>query len=136
VAPLTRLLTADVGILTSVLDRLGSAQFVTCSALLDPLTIDQLDAIGSALAVARQPAMFSLTVTVPWNCLCPTLRLAPDSGLHFLNCVKPAAYQAAYQPVRPTEGMSAPPRTDRAPSFRLASTPTVDGMEEVRGRIP
>jgi hypothetical protein len=43
------------------LDRLGSAQLVTCSALLDLLTIDQLDAIGSALAVARQPA--GLTVT-------------------------------------------------------------------------
>jgi hypothetical protein len=38
------------------LDRLGSAQLVTCSALLDLLTIDQLDAIGSALVVARQPA--------------------------------------------------------------------------------
>jgi hypothetical protein len=37
------------------LDRLGGAQLVTCSALLDLLTIDQLDAIGSALAVARQP---------------------------------------------------------------------------------
>jgi hypothetical protein len=45
------------------LDRLGSAQLVTCSALLDLLTIDQLDAIGSALAVARQPALVSLTVT-------------------------------------------------------------------------
>jgi hypothetical protein len=56
-------LTADVGILTSVLDRLGSAQLVTCSALLDLLTIDQLDAIGSALAMARQPALVSLTVT-------------------------------------------------------------------------
>ncbi len=56
-------LTADVGILTSVLDRLGSAQLVTCSALLDLLTIDQLDAIGSALAVARQPALVGLTVT-------------------------------------------------------------------------
>jgi hypothetical protein len=45
------------------LDRLGSAQLVTCSALLDLLTIDHLDAIGSDLAVARQPALFSLTVT-------------------------------------------------------------------------
>ena len=63
VAPRTRLLTADVGILTSVLDRLGGAQLVTCSALLDVLTLDQLDAIGSALAAARQPALFSLTVT-------------------------------------------------------------------------
>jgi hypothetical protein len=45
------------------LDQLGSAQLVTCSALLNPLTIDHLDAIGSALAVARQPALFSLTVT-------------------------------------------------------------------------
>ena len=62
-APRTRLLTADVGILASVLDRLGSAQLVTCSALLDLLTLDQLDAIGSALAAARQPALFSLTVT-------------------------------------------------------------------------
>jgi hypothetical protein len=44
------------------LDRLGSAQLVTRSTLLDLLTIDQLDAIGSALAVARQPAV-SLTVT-------------------------------------------------------------------------
>jgi hypothetical protein len=62
VAQRTRLLTADVGILTSVLDRLGSAQLVTCSPLLDLLTIDQLDAIGLALAVARQPAV-SLTLT-------------------------------------------------------------------------
>ena len=54
------LLTADVGILTSVLDRLGGVQLVTCSALLDLLTIDQLDAIGSALAVARQLALVSL----------------------------------------------------------------------------
>jgi hypothetical protein len=45
------------------LDRLGSAQLVTCSALLDLLTIDQLDAICSALAVARQSALVSLTVT-------------------------------------------------------------------------
>jgi len=57
------LLTADVGILTSVLDRLGSAQFITRSALLDLLTIDQLGTIGSALAVARQPALVGLTVT-------------------------------------------------------------------------
>ena len=63
VAPRTRLLTADVGILTSVLDQLGSAQLVTCSALLDLLTLDQLEAISSALAAARQPALFSLTVT-------------------------------------------------------------------------
>jgi hypothetical protein len=45
------------------LDRLGSAQLVTCSALLDLLTIDQLDAIGSASAVARRPALVGLTVT-------------------------------------------------------------------------
>ena len=63
VAPRTRLLSADVGILRSVLDRPGSVQLVTCSSLLDLLTIDQLNAIGSALAVARQPALFSLTVT-------------------------------------------------------------------------
>jgi hypothetical protein len=56
-------LTTGVGILTSVLDRLGSSQLVTRSALLDLLTIDQLDAIGSALAVVRQPALVSLTVT-------------------------------------------------------------------------
>jgi hypothetical protein len=55
VAPRTRLLTAAVKILTSVLDRLGSAQLVTRSALLDLLTIDQLGAIGSALAVALLP---------------------------------------------------------------------------------
>ena len=63
VAPRTQLLTADVGILTSVLDRRSSAQLVTCSALLDVLTFDQLDAISSALAAALQPALFSLTVT-------------------------------------------------------------------------
>jgi len=63
VAPGTRLLTADVGILTSVLERPGRAQLVTCSALLDVLTMAQLEAISSALAVARQPALFSLTVT-------------------------------------------------------------------------
>ena len=63
VAPRTRLLTADVGILTSVIDRLGNAQLVTGSALLDVLTLGQLDAISSALAAARQPALFSLTVT-------------------------------------------------------------------------
>ena len=57
------LLAAYVGILTSVLDRLVSAQLVTRSTLLDLLTIDQLDAIGSALAVARQPAMVGLMVT-------------------------------------------------------------------------
>ena len=50
--------------------------------------------------------------------------------------VKPAAYQAAYQPVRPTEGMSAPPRTGHARGFCSASTPTVDGMEEVRVSSP
>jgi hypothetical protein len=63
VAPRTRLLTADIGILTSVLDRPGVAQLVTCSALLDVLTVDQLEVIGSALATARRPALFSLTVT-------------------------------------------------------------------------
>ena len=63
VPPRTRLLTADVGILTSVLPQLGGSQLVTCSALLDVLTLDQLDAISSALAAARQPALFSLTVT-------------------------------------------------------------------------
>jgi hypothetical protein len=62
VAPRTRLLTADVGILASVLDG-PSARLVTCSALLDVLTIEQLTAIGSALAAARHPALFSLTVT-------------------------------------------------------------------------
>jgi hypothetical protein len=51
------------GFLTSLLDRLGSAELVTCSALLDLVAIDQLDAIGSALAVARQQALLSLTVT-------------------------------------------------------------------------
>ena len=51
------------GFLTWLLDRLGSAQLVTGSALLDLLTIDQLDAIGSALAAAPQPALISLTVT-------------------------------------------------------------------------
>jgi hypothetical protein len=61
--PQTRLLTADVGILTSVLERPGSAQLVTCSALLDVLAVDQLGAISSALAAAQQPALFSLTVT-------------------------------------------------------------------------
>lgn len=63
VDPRTRLLTADVAILRSILDRQGHPQLVTCSALLNLLTRDQLDAIGSALAVARQPALFSLTVT-------------------------------------------------------------------------
>ena len=63
VAPRTRLLTADVGILGSVVNRLSGAQLVTCSALLDVLSVDQLDAIGSALALTRQPALFSLTVT-------------------------------------------------------------------------
>jgi hypothetical protein len=63
VPPWTSLLTADVGIVASVLERLGSAQLVTCSALLDVLTLDQLGAISSALASARQPALFSLTVT-------------------------------------------------------------------------
>jgi hypothetical protein len=62
-APPTRHLTADVGILTSIVDRDGRAQLVTCSALLDVLTVDQLEAIGSALVRARQPALFSLTVT-------------------------------------------------------------------------
>ena len=46
VAPRTRLLTADVGILASVLNRMGGARLVTCSALLDVLTLDQLDAIA------------------------------------------------------------------------------------------
>jgi len=62
-APRTRLLTADVGILTSVLQRHSSAQLVTCSALLDVLTLAQLEAISSALTASRQPALFSLTVT-------------------------------------------------------------------------
>lgn len=63
VAPDTRLLTADVSILPSVLERQRSAQLVTCSALLDVLTLDQLEAISSALTASRQPALFSLTVT-------------------------------------------------------------------------
>ena len=63
VPPRTRLLTADVGILTSVLERPGRPQLVTCSALLDVLTTDHLAAVSSALAAARQPALFSLTVT-------------------------------------------------------------------------
>lgn len=62
-APRTRLITADVGILASVLDRQDSVQLVTCSALLDVLTRDQLDALSSLLAAAQQPALFSLTVT-------------------------------------------------------------------------
>jgi hypothetical protein len=111
------------GFLTSFLDRLGSAQLVTGSALLDLLTIDQLDAIGSALAVAPQPGPDQPDGD---RCLgtvaAPTLRLAPDSGIHFLDCVKPAAYQ----PVRPTDSMSAPPRTGRA-WFPLSKHPTVDG---------
>jgi hypothetical protein len=82
VAPRTRLLTADVGILTSVLDRLGRAQLVTCSALLDVLTLDQLDAMGSALAVARQPALFSLTVTGAMD-LSPTHSLDSDLSRAF-----------------------------------------------------
>ena len=61
--PQTRLVTADVGILTSILERPVKAQLVTCSALLDVLTQDQLGAISSALAAAQQPALFSLTVT-------------------------------------------------------------------------
>ena len=77
VAPDTRLLTADVGILPSVLERHHRAQLVTCSALLDVLTLDQLEAISSALAASRQPALFSLTVTgamalSPANCLART----------------------------------------------------------------
>ena len=52
VASRTRLLTADVGILASVLNRMGDARLVTCSALLDVLTIDQLETLGSALAEA------------------------------------------------------------------------------------
>ena len=63
VASRTRLLTADVGILASILNRMGGTRLVTCSALLDVLTIGQLEALGSALAEARQPALFSLTVT-------------------------------------------------------------------------
>jgi hypothetical protein len=70
VAPRTRLLTAAVKILTSVLDRLGSAQLVTRSALLDLLTIDQLGAIGSALAVALLPCS-AWRWPVPWNCRPP-----------------------------------------------------------------
>lgn len=62
-APPTRHITADVEILTSLLDRRGNGQLVTCSALLDVLTVDQLEVIGSALTTARQPALFSLTVT-------------------------------------------------------------------------
>ncbi len=62
-APRTRHLTADVGILSSIVDHQGTAQLVTCSALLDVLAVDQLEAIGSALAIARSPALFSLTVT-------------------------------------------------------------------------
>jgi hypothetical protein len=56
------------------LDRLGSAQLLTRSALLDLLTIDQLDTIGSALAVAQQLALFSLTVTGAMELSPPTLR--------------------------------------------------------------
>ena len=63
VAPHTQLLTADVGILTSILKRHSSARLVTCSALLDVLTLAQLDAISSALTASRQPALLSLTVT-------------------------------------------------------------------------
>jgi hypothetical protein len=55
----------------SVLDRLGTAQLVTCSALLDLLTINKLDAIGSALAVARQPALVGLTVSGALDCRRP-----------------------------------------------------------------
>jgi hypothetical protein len=62
-APRTRHLTADVGILSSIVDHQGTAQLVTCSALLDVLAVDQLEAIGSVLAIARSPALFSLTVT-------------------------------------------------------------------------
>jgi hypothetical protein len=74
VDPQTRLLTADVGILASVLERPSSTQLVTCSALLDVLTVAQLEAISSALAAARQPALFSLTVT-------GAIKLAPTHSL-------------------------------------------------------
>jgi hypothetical protein len=57
---------------------------------------------------------------VPWNCRPPHSSTRTWFGHHFLDCVKPAAYQAAYQPVRPTESMSAPPRTGRAPGFSMA----------------
>jgi len=56
-------LTADVGILTSVLIVWAALNSSPAQPLLDLLTIDQRDAIGSALAVARQQALVSLTVT-------------------------------------------------------------------------
>jgi hypothetical protein len=66
------------------LDRLGSAQLVTCSALLDLPTSDQLDGIGSALAVARQPALVGLTVTGAWNCRRPNPSTRTCFGHSFL----------------------------------------------------
>jgi hypothetical protein len=74
VPPRTRLLTADIKILASVLERPGDARLVTCSALLDVLTLDQLAVISSALVPAQQPALFSLTVT-------GAMKLAPAHSL-------------------------------------------------------
>ena len=46
-----------------------------------------------------------------------------------------SAYQSAYQSVRPAEDVSARSRTGRASDYRLASTPTVDGMEAVKAQL-
>lgn len=61
VPPSTKRLTADVGVLESILSEPGGARLVTCSALLDLLTRAELESLGAALA--RAPALLSLTVT-------------------------------------------------------------------------
>ena len=63
VPPQTQLLVANVGVLESILREPDGARLVTCSALLDLLTRAELEALGAALALARTPALFSLTVT-------------------------------------------------------------------------
>ncbi len=63
VPPETQLVVANVGVLASILREPGGARLVTCSALLDLLTRAELEALGAALALARTPALFSLTVT-------------------------------------------------------------------------
>jgi hypothetical protein len=46
-----------------LINRNGDRHLVTCSALLDVLTIDQLDALCRAVIANHVPALFSLTVT-------------------------------------------------------------------------
>ena len=66
--PGTVLVTGDVGSAGEIVQSLPSGRrILTCAALLDVLTAEQIRTLCAAAAAARAPALFSLTVTGAWD---------------------------------------------------------------------